>query len=403
MKSLFTILSPVITAFIITVALLHSPVNKNLLSQHSSTLIDMPEKTGEPGLLTDPSPALLNHPGTSTSQALTLKEAYRGYFDIGVAVSGRALKTDEGPFILQQFNSLTAENAMKPGVLQPKQGVYNWREADSIAAFARRNGLKLRGHTLCWHQQVPSWFFYDANNKLVNKEELLRRLQEHITAVVTRYKDVVYAWDVVNEVISDKTGEMYRNSLWYEVAGEDFISKAFEYAHAADENAQLFYNDYNEIDPVKRGKIIAMIKALQQKGVPIHGVGLQAHWSVTEPTEDQLTATLEDFSKLGLRMHITELDVSVYKKEHNARQRLPTDIDTLFTKEKEAAQAAAYKMFFRLFRQYRKYISSVTFWNISDRHSWLDYFPVDRRKDYPLLFDKNLQPKQAYWEVVKFQ
>lgn len=403
MKCLFTILSPVITTLIITVALLHSPVNKNLLSQHSSTIIDMPEKTGEPGRLTYPSPALLNHAGVSTSQVLTLKEAYRGYFDIGVAVSGRALKTDEGAFILQQFNSLTAENAMKPGVLQPKQGVYNWREADSIAAFARRNGLKLRGHTLCWHQQVPAWFFYDANNNLVNKEELLRRLQEHITAVVARYKDVVYAWDVVNEVISDSPAEVYRNSLWYQIAGEDFISKAFEYAHAADERALLFYNDYNEISATKRAKIITMIKNLQQKGVPIHGVGLQAHWSVTEPVEEQLDATLEDFSKLGIKMHITELDVSVHKKEHNARQRLPTDSDTLYTKEKEAAQTTAYKMFFRLFRKYRKYISSVTFWNISDRHSWLDYFPVNKRKDYPLLFDKNLQPKQAYWEVVKFQ
>ena len=373
------------------------------MGQPDSTFIPMSDKTDGAGLQAKLSPALLNNTGLTVSQVLTLKDAYRDYFDIGVAVSGRALKTDEGALILQQFNSLTAENAMKPASLQPEQGVYNWREADSIAAFARRNGLKLRGHTLCWHQQVPAWFFYDANNKLVNKEELLRRLQEHITAVVTRYKDVVYAWDVVNEAISDNPAEVYRNSLWYKIAGEDFIAKAFEYAHAADKKALLFYNDYNEINAVKRGKIITMIKALQERGVPIHGVGLQAHWSVTEPEEKQLAATLEDFSKLGLKMHITELDVSVHKKEHHARKRLSTDSDTLYTKEKEAAQTAAYNMFFRLFRQYRKYISSVTFWNISDRHSWLDYFPVDRRKDYPLLFDKNLQPKKAYWEVVKFQ
>lgn len=355
------------------------------------------------GLPASPFELQIESTGSASSmQVKALKDVYHDYFDIGVAVSGRALKTDQGPFIIQQFNSLTAENAMKLEVLQPKQGVYNWREADSIAAFARRNGLKLRGHTLCWHNQVPDWFFYDANNNLVTKEELLRRLQEHISTVVTRYKDVVYAWDVVNEVISDNDSETYRNSLWYKIAGEDFIAKAFEYAHVADKKALLFYNDYNEINAVKRGKIITMIKALQQKGVPIHGVGLQAHWAITEPTEEQLTATLEDFSKLGLKMHITELDVSVYNKEHTSRKWQPADSDTLYTKEKEAAQAEAYKMFFRLFRQYRKYISSVTFWNISDRHSWLDYFPVDRRKDYPLLFDKNLLPKKAYWEVIRF-
>jgi endo-1,4-beta-xylanase len=331
-----------------------------------------------------------------------LKDYYAAYFPIGVAVSPGALKTDEGELILHQFNSMTPENAMKMGPLHPKENEYNWAGADSIAAFARRNNMKLRGHTLCWHNQTPGWFFKDAEGKQVSKELLLQRLKDHITAVVSRYKGIIYAWDVVNEAISDKKDEYFRPSLFYQICGEEFIARAFEYAHAADPGALLFYNEYNEINEVKREKIIRMIKGLQAKGVPIHGVGLQGHWALNEPARDQLDKTLEDFSKLGLQLQITELDISVYPKEHEARERKPSDYDTAFSPEKEAAQTEVYKMCFELFRKYKKNISSVTFWNISDRHSWLDDFPVRGRKDYPLLFDKELKPKKAFWEVVNF-
>jgi endo-1,4-beta-xylanase len=331
-----------------------------------------------------------------------LKDYYKDYFTMGVAVSAQSLKTDEAKLILQQFSSLTAENAMKMGPIHPKENEYFWTNADSIAAFARRNQLKLRGHTLCWHNQTPRWLFVDAEGKTVSKEILLQRLKDHITTVVSRYKGTIYAWDVVNEAISDSKDEYLRNSEWYKICGEEYIAKAFQWAHEADPNALLFYNDYNEIDPVKREKIYKLVKGLKDAGVPIHGVGLQGHWAVNEPSREQLESTLTRFTELGLQLQITELDISVYPKEHNARERKTDDTDTSFTPEKEQKQLDAYKMCFELFRNHKKAISSVTFWNISDRHSWLDNFPVRDRKDYPLLFDKDLKPKKVYGEIVKF-
>ncbi len=332
-----------------------------------------------------------------------LKDYYKDFFDIGVAVSPQALKRDEAGLVVQHFNSMTAENAMKSGPIHPQEKVYNWAGGDSIAAFAKRNNMKLRGHCLVWHSQAPRWFFTDsATGKQVTKEVLLQRMKEHITTVVTKYKGTIYAWDVVNEAISDKPEEFYRPSLFYTIVGEEFIAKAFEYAHAADPNALLFYNDYNEINDTKRAKIIKMVSDLKAKGVPIHGVGLQAHWAVSEPSEAKLETTLKEFSSLGLPLHITELDISVYPKEHNAREKKSEDYDTTFTAEKEAKQIEIYKMCFEKFRKYKDYIKSVTFWNISDRSSWLDNFPVRGRKDYPLLFDRELKPKKAFWEVVKF-
>ncbi len=331
-----------------------------------------------------------------------LKDYYKDFFSIGVAVSPRALKTDEAQLTLKEFNSMTPENAMKMGPIHPRENEYNWAGGDSIAAFVKRNNIKLRGHTLCWHNQTPPWFFKDAEDKQVTKELLLQRLKDHITAVVTRYKDVIYAWDVVNEVISDNPAEFYRNSLFYQICGDEFITKAFLWAHEADPKALLFYNDYNEINPLKREKIIKMVKELKAKGIPIHGVGLQGHWAINEPTKDQLEKTLDDFSKLKLPLQITELDISVYPKEHGRRERTAADNDTLLTGEKEQKQIEVYKTCFELFRKYKKYITSVTFWNISDRSSWLDNFPVRGRKDYPLLFDKELKRKKAYWGVVRF-
>lgn len=332
-----------------------------------------------------------------------LKDYYKDYFSIGVAVSPQALKKDdESSLIVQQFNSITPENAMKMGPIHPRENEYNWKDADSIVAFAKQHHIKIRGHNLCWHNQVPSWLFVDSSGKTVSKQVLLQRLKDHITTVVSRYKGIIYAWDVVNEAISDKPGEYYRNSAWYQVCGEEFIAKAFEYAHAADPKALLFYNDYNEINAAKREKIYTLVKGLKDAGVPIDGVGLQGHWAVNEPSVPQLDSTLARFAELGLKLQVTELDISVYPKEHTSRERRVEDDNTAFTADKEQLQMQQYKNCFELFRKYKNVLSGVTFWNISDRSSWLDNFPVRGRKDYPLLFDKNMLPKKAFWEVVKF-
>ncbi len=331
-----------------------------------------------------------------------LKDYYKKYFPIGVALAPSNVAGDEAELILQQFNSITPENAMKMGPIHPEENRYSWKDADSIVNFAQRHALKVRGHNLCWHNQTPSWLFKDSYGNPVTKDVLLKRLKDHITTVVNRYKGKIYEWDVVNEAISDKKDEYLRNSMWLQICGEEYISKAFEYAHAADPDAILFYNDYNEISAVKREKIYRLVKSLKDAGVPIHGVGLQGHWAINEPSASQLDSTIKRFANLGLKVQITELDISIYPKEHNARERRSEDENAAFTAEREQKQLTVYKMSFNIFRKYKNVITGVTFWNISDRHSWLDNFPVQNRKDYPLLFDKDLQPKKAYWEVVKF-
>lgn len=331
-----------------------------------------------------------------------LKDYYRDYFPIGVAVSPSMMEAgEESSLIISQFNSMTAENVMKMGPIHPEEGRYNWEPADKIVDFAVKNNLKLRGHTLCWHNQTPNWFFTDAEGKAVSKEVLLARLKQHIFDVVGRYKGKIYAWDVVNEAVPDGGEEIYRNSKFYEIIGEEYIEKAFEYAHAADPNALLFYNDYNTENPSKRARIYALVKKLLDKKVPIHGVGLQGHWSIYEPTAGELEESITKFGGLGLQVQITELDVSVYPKEHARRERNESD-KSEFTMEMNTQQAAHYKMLFEVFRKHKNILTGVTFWNLTDKRSWLDNFPVSGRKDYPLLFDQNGKAKQAFWEVVRF-
>lgn len=290
---------------------------------------------------------------------------------------------------------------MKMGPIHPEEGRYNWTDADAIVQFATQNGIRMRGHTLCWHNQTPRWFFTDAAGNPVTKEVLLARMKSHIETVVGRYKGKIYAWDVVNEAIPDGGPDFYRKSKFFEIIGEEYIERAFEYAHAADPNAQLFYNDYNTESPGKRERIYGLVKRLKEKGVPIHGVGLQGHWSLDEPTAAGLEESITKFASLGLKVQITELDVSVYPKEHERRARRDTD-KSEFTPEMNEKQAAHYKMLFSVLRKHKNHITGVTFWNVSDKSSWLDNFPVQNRKDYPLLFDVNLQPKKAFHEVVNF-
>jgi len=330
-----------------------------------------------------------------------LKDYYKNYFPMGVAVSVNAL-TAYRPLILSQFNSLTPENAMKMGPIHPQENKYNWKDADSIVNFAQKYGLRVRGHNLCWHEQTPYWLFIDSTGNRVSKTVLLKRLHDHIFTVVKRYKGKVYAWDVVNEAIDDDSTKFLRNSLWYQICGDEFIVKAFQYAHEADPKAQLFYNDYNTERPQKRERVYKLLKMLVDAKVPINGVGLQAHWSIYEPQASDLQKTIQEFSSLGLKVQITELDVSIYPWEKNTRSLKPGESD-IYTPELEKKQAEKYAEMFKIFREYKKVITGITFWNVSDKYSWLDEYPVKGRKNYPLLFDQNQQPKKAYWSVVDFK
>ncbi|WP_254560491.1 endo-1,4-beta-xylanase [Dyadobacter diqingensis] len=331
----------------------------------------------------------------------TLKEAYKDYFPVGVAVAPRNLSGPEAELIKQQFISITPENAMKMGPIHPEENRYNWQDADAIVEFGQKNGILVRGHTLCWHSQVPNWFFTNSSGQQVTREELLGRLKQHITDVMTRYKGKIYAWDVVNEAVPDTGKSIYRQSKFYQIIGEEYIQKAFEYAHAIDPQAKLFYNDYNTESAAKREKIYQLVKKLKDKNVPIHGVGLQGHWSIYEPTQQELEKSIRQFADLGLAVQVTELDVSVYPKEHERRARKDTD-QSIYTDEMMQKQSAHYKMLFDTFRKYKGTVTGVTFWNVSDRSSWLDNFPVSNRKDYPLLFDQHYQPKKAFEGVVNF-
>ncbi len=338
---------------------------------------------------------------STSNNAKGLKDYYGNYFLMGVAVAPSSLHGKDSALIVNHFNSLTAENAMKMGPIHPRENEYYWKDADSIAAFARKHGIKMRGHTLCWHAQTPSWLFKNERGDTVSKEVLLQRLKDHITTVVHRYRDYVYGWDVVNEAIDDRDSIFYRQSAWYKICGEDFIAKAFEYAHAADPKAILFYNDYNTENPGKRNKIYQMVKKLKEAGIPIHGVGLQGHWSVNNPSREELEKSIQMFSSLGLQVQVTELDVSVYAGRQGGQliQGQRRDTTNMFTPEMEQQQREKYKMVFDVFRQYKDKITGITFWNVSDRYSWLD---GRGRKNYPLLFDMSHQPKKAYWDVVNF-
>lgn len=334
-----------------------------------------------------------------SDSTLGLKDFFQKNFPMGVAVGPQSFRGLDSALIVKEFNSVTPENAMKMGPIHPEENRYYWKDADAIVDFAQRHNIRIRGHNLCWHEQTPRWLFVGPDGKQVTKELLLQRLKDHINTVVGRYKGKIYAWDVVNEAIDDDSTKFLRNSLWYQICGEEFISKAFQYAHEADPAAVLVYNDYNTERPEKRERIYKLLKQLKDAGVPINAVGLQAHWSIYEPSEKELRTALERYASLGLKVQFTEVDMSVYPWEKERRQKRPTDIDVL-TPELEQKQIDQYKMVFKVFRDYRKVITGITFWNVSDKYTWLDTYPVPGRKNYPLLFDVNHQRKKAYWEVV---
>ena len=338
-----------------------------------------------------------------------LKDYYSDYFSIGVAVSPRALSTDEATLIKREFNSMTAENAMKMGPIHPNENEYFWTHADSIVAFAQRNKLKMRGHTLCWHNQTPKWIFTDTKGDTVSKDVLLQRLKDHITTVVSHYKGKVYAWDVVNEAI-DEDGTI-RKTLWQQIIGDDYIDKAFEFAYEADSNAELYYNDYSLPNAAKREGTVKLIKNLQAKGIKVSAVGEQGHYTLDYPVMDSLEKSIMAFSSLGVKVMITELDITVIPfpqpepgadislafKISNENNPFPTELPDSM----KLVLANRYKDLFNILVKHSDCISRVTLWGVNDAQSWRNYWPIFGRTDYPLLFDRNNQPKQAYDSVIK--
>lgn len=332
-------------------------------------------------------------------QAQGLKDAYKDYFSVGVAVNMRNLGNDKHVDIIKtNYNSITAENDFKPQSVQPSEGQWNFRNADAIANFCRENGIKLRGHCLAWHSQVGQWMFQGANGGQATKEELYARMKTHITTVMQRYKDIIYCWDVVNEAVTDDADatDPLRRSQWKQIAGGDeFIRKAFEFAHEADPDALLFYNDYNAAVPAKRDKIYNMVKEMKAAGVPIDGIGMQGHFNVYEPSLEDIEAAIVKYSEIVDHIQFTELDIRL-NREMGGQLNMNRQGEEL-TPEKKQMFDDKYTGFFEILRRHADVIDVVTFWNVTDADSWVGV------SNYPLLFDRDANPKDTYYKIRDFK
>ncbi len=340
----------------------------------------------------------------------TLREATKGKFLFGVAVNMQqvnGVNPIESELIAKEFSAIVPENVMKPQPIQPEENKFFWDSADKFVAFGEKNKQVVTSHCLMWHSQIGRWMFVDAEGKDVSPEVLKERMHKHISAVVGRYKGRIKGWDVVNEAFEDNG--KYRNSKFYQILGKDFIKYAFQFAHEADPDAELNYNDYNVENPAKCDAIVALVKELKSAGCRIDAVGTQAHWHMKSPS---LEATETSFKKLkatGVHILVTEWDISIlpspfegaeisknfsYSKEMDPyRDGVPDSVQKKWDKRMLDM--------FGLFLKYNDVIDRVTLWGLSDNVSWLNNFPIRGRKDYPLLFDRNNQRKSVVEEMIK--
>ncbi|MCI0391316.1 MAG: endo-1,4-beta-xylanase [Acidobacteria bacterium] len=317
---------------------------------------------------------------------------------IGAAVWQGDLSGEHAVLLKKHFNSITSENDMKWSSLQPTEGNFNFANADAQVSFAKTNNMRIRGHTLIWHQQTPAWVFNDLSGNPMtptpeNKALLLQRIENHIRAVVSKYKDDVYAWDVVNEVIEPNQPDGFRRSPWFNVIGPEYIERAFRIAHEVDPDAKLYINDFDTTNVTKRQFLFNLISDLKSRGVPIHGIGHQMHNNIDFPSARAIIDTIDMFHGLGVENEITELDVSIYSGSN------PTIYDdyTLIPEDLFSRQGYRYRIFFDAFRQLKGKIGSITFWGQADDHTWLS---SSTRVNAPLLFDQSLKKKFAYWGVI---
>lgn len=344
--------------------------------------------------------------------ALTLKDAFAGKFYIGAAMGGKHInEADQSTMDVlgTHFNSIVAENVMKSGMLQAKEGEFNFSQADKFIEYGKKHNLHIVGHTLIWHSQAPRWFFVDAEGKDVSPEVLAKRMETHIKTVVGRYKGQVKGWDVVNEAILDDGS--WRKSKFYEILGDDFIKLAFQYANEADPEAELYYNDFSMANSGKREGVVKMVKDLQAQNIKIDGIGMQGHLGLEYPTIQEFEKSILAYSELGVTVMITELDLSVlpsprrdmgadvstnveYQKSLNPyTEGLPDDVQKKFDER--------YLAFFKLFLDHHDKISRVTLWGVNDGDSWKNGWPVRGRTDYPLLFNRDNTPKSVVNEIIQ--
>jgi len=349
----------------------------------------------------------------AASDTASLKDAAKGKFYIGAAINealitGADKRGDE--ILFQQFNSITPENCLKWEVVHPELNRYNFAVPDQYVALGVKHGMWIIGHTLMWHNQTPDWLFKNPDGSKVSKEELLRRLREHIATVVGRYKGRIQGWDVVNEAI-DENGHLRTDKPWYAILGEEGIFAAYQAAHEADPSAELHYNEYGLTNPAKRAGVIKLVQAIRARGLRLDAVGLQEHDLLTEPSAKEIDEEIEAFHAIGMKVMITELDVTMLPRPE---KYFGADVKKTFKKnpaldpyakglpaDKQEALTKRYADIFGAFARHAESVKRVTFWGIGDRDSWLNDWPIPERKDYPLLFDRDYQPKPAFDAVIK--
>ena len=348
----------------------------------------------------------------SSKEPKTLKEALKGKFHIGTALNTRQISerdTADVRIIKEHFDAIVAENCMKPMFLQPREGEFNFEEADKFVEFGERNDMWITGHCLIWHSQLPRWFCADENGENVTPEVLKARMKSHISTVVGRYKGRVHGWDVVNEAILEDGS--YRKSKFYEILGEEFIPLAFQYAQEADPNTELYYNDYNEWYKGRRETVVRLINTLKERGIRIDAIGMQGHIGMDNPSIAEYEEGILAYTNAGVKMMVTEFDLSILP---SPRRGIGADLATNIEYQQqfnpytegvpdEATLAWTNRMldFFKLFLKHQDKVTRVTMWGVSDGGSWKNNFPVRGRTDYPLLFDRNHQAKPVVGEIIK--
>jgi endo-1,4-beta-xylanase len=351
-------------------------------------------------------------PQGEPEDTVALKSAFEGAFLVGSALNSRQFSGADARgvrLVTQHYNTITAENSTKWEVIHPEPGRYDFSKSDEFVAFGDEHGMFIVGHTLVWHHQTPGWVLEDDNGDPLSRDALLERMRDHILTVVGRYRGRIDGWDVVNEAINDD-GTL-RNSRWREIIGDDYIEKAFEFAHEADPEAELYYNDYSLPNPGRRDGAVALVRDLQAKGVPVHGVGLQGHYGLDYPSTGGLDSAVVAFGELGVDVMITELDIDVLPwvtpgqgADLSVRGELSDEVNPFpvtLPDSMQQALANQYADLFRVLLDNRDVVTRVTFWGVTDGDSWKNNWPVPGRTNYPLLFDRQGLPKPAFYSVVE--